>query len=105
MKELHNALKKLKNNKAADVLKLTSEHFKLSIGVLDKFLLDLLNYMVRQSHISPILKEGILSPIFKKGDKSNPSNYRGITVTPVILKILEHVLNERHNQILLDSQS
>ena len=87
------------------MLKLTSEHFKLSKGVLDKFLLDLLNYMVRQSHISPILKEGILSPIFKKGDKFNPSNYKGITVTPVILKILEHVLNERHNQILLDSQS
>ena len=33
IKELHNALKKLKNNKAADLLKLTSEHFKLSIGV------------------------------------------------------------------------
>ena len=55
------------NNKAADVLKLTSKHFKLSIGVLHKFLLDLLNYMVRQYQISPILKEDILSPIFKKG--------------------------------------
>ena len=87
------------------MLKLTSEHFKLSIGALEKFLLDILDYMVRQSRISPILKECILSPILKKGDKSNPSNYRGIAVTPVILKILEHVLNKRHNQILLDSQS
>ena len=34
-KELHNALSRLKNNKAADVLKLTSEHFKLGKDVLD----------------------------------------------------------------------
>ena len=61
--------------------------------------------MIKERHVSPVLKEGLLTPIFKKGDKSNPSNYRGITVTPVILKILEHVLNERQNIILLESQS
>ncbi|MCW4345831.1 MAG: reverse transcriptase family protein [Candidatus Thiodiazotropha endolucinida] len=41
----------------------------------------------------------------KKGDKSNPSNYRGITVTPVILKLLEHILNERQNKTFLTTQS
>ena len=33
-----------------------------------------------------IMKEGILAAIFKKGDPSNPGNYRGITATPVLLK-------------------
>ena len=98
-KELHNALSRLKNNKAAVVLKLTRR------GVLNGYLLKLLNFMIKEMHVSPVLKEGFLTPIFKKGDKSNPSNYRGITVTPVILKILEHVLNERQNTILLESQS
>ena len=55
--------------------------------------------------MSSILKEGIITPIYKKGDSSNPGNYRGITVTPVILKVLEHVLNHRHNAILNPTQS
>ena len=55
--------------------------------------------------VSVVLKEGILTPIFKKGDPSNTGNYRGITVTPVLLKILEHILNARHSQILMNTQS
>ena len=51
------------------------------------------------------MKERILCPVYKKGDPSNPGNYRGITVTPVLLKILEHILNARHNRIYLDTQS
>ena len=103
-KELQSALSILKNNKAANVLKLTSEHFKLSIGVLDRYLFDLLSYMVRQSYL-PHSKGRYTYSKFQNWDKSNPSNYRGITVTPVILKILEHVLNKRHNDILPDTQS
>ena len=46
-----------------------------------------------------------MTPIFKKGDTCDPGNYRGITVTPVLLKILEHILNARHNEIFLSTQS
>ena len=47
-----------------------------------------------------VLKEGILTTIFKKVGPSNPGNYRGITVTPVLLKILEHIINARHSLTL-----
>ena len=103
--ELHSAFLKLKNNKAADIMNLTSEHFKFGKGAMDDYLLALLNFIVEKKSVSPVLKEGLLTPIYKKGDKSDPSNYRGITVTPVFLKLLEHILNERHNKILLDTQS
>ena len=36
----------------------------------------------------------------KKGDMSNPSKYRGISVTPILLKIVEHILNNRQNPLL-----
>ena len=36
--ELHAAFSKLKNNKAADIMNLTSEHFKFGKGVLDTYL-------------------------------------------------------------------
>ncbi len=99
------ALKKLNTNKAADTMDLTSEHLKFAGTTVVEYLKDLLNYIIKEKRISPVLKEGLLTPIFKKGEATNPSNYRGITVTSVILKVLEHVMNKRHNVILEKTQS
>ncbi len=103
--EVQYALKRLNTNKAADSMDLTSEHLKYGGLAVNTFLCELLNYILKEKHISPVLKEGLLSPVFKKGDSTNPSNYRGITVTSVILKVLEHILNKRHNEILDVTQS
>ena len=50
-----------------------------------EFLISFLYYIISTKKVSAVLKEGILTPIFKKGDTSDPGNYRGITVTPVLL--------------------
>ena len=105
LKEVHAAMKRLKNNKAVDIMGLTSEHFKMGGCDLTEFLTSFLNYIISTKKVSAVLKEGILTPIFKKGDTSDPGNYRGITVTPVLLKILEHILNARHNEIFISTQS
>jgi hypothetical protein len=43
-------------------------------------------------HIPDILKIGILFPVFKnKGDCKKAKNYRGITVTPTLSKIIEKI--------------
>ena len=63
------------------------------------------NCLIKAKAIPSILKEGLLTPIYKKGDPTNPGNYRGITVTPVLLKVLEHILNTRHNKISKTTQS
>ena len=57
-----------------------------------EFLTAFLNYLISAKRVSAVLKEGTLTPIYKKGDTGDPGNYRGITVTPVLLKILEHIL-------------
>ena len=84
---------------------LTSEHFKMGVCDLIEFLTSFLNYIISTKKLSVVLKEGILTPIFKKGDTSDPGNYRGITMTPVLLKILKHILNARHNEIFMSTQS
>ena len=72
---------------------------------MKSFLLDMVNHLIHTKKVSFILKEGILTPIFKKGEPTEPGSYRGITVTPVILKVQEHFLNNRHSKILEPSQS
>ena len=103
--EVQKALRKLKNNKAADAMGLTSEHLKLAGQPLVQFLTDSLNHLIQTRRVSVVLKERIVTPIYKKGDPTLPGNYRRITVTPVLLKVQEHILNIRHNKILDPTQS
>jgi hypothetical protein len=34
-----------------------------------------------------------VSPIFKKGDKSKPANYRPVSLTSVCCKVIEHIIH------------
>ena len=75
--EVATALKRLNNNKAVDIRGLTSEHFKIAGKEIIEFLVCLLDYIIASKSISIVLKEGILTPltpIFKKGDPTNPGN-------------------------------
>ena len=90
---------------AVDTMGLCSEHLKLGGTAVVEFITSFSNCLIRSKTVTAVLKEGILTPVYKKGDPSNPGNYRGITVTPVLLKVLEHVLNRRHNKILEETQS
>ena len=99
------ALNRLKNNKAADSMGLCSEHLKFGGQPVVEFVTSMLNCLIKAKVVSAVLKEGIITPVCKKGDSTDPGNYRGITVTPVLLKVFEHVLNCRHNKILGKTQS
>ena len=46
------------------------------------------------------LKKGIVTPIYKDGDKKSKSNYRPITINPIVAKIFEYVLYRRLNEHL-----
>ena len=55
-------------------------------------------------------KKAIVSPIYKKGTKSDPANYRPISLTCLCCKVLEHIVLSHmakhlsHHNIILDSQ-
>ena len=46
------------------------------------------------------LEVGIIKPLFKKGENSNCSNYRGITLLNVVLKVYERIVDKRVREIL-----
>ena len=49
-------------------------------------------------------KDALVSPVFKKGDRSTPSNYRPISLTCVCSKLLEHILSS-HIRAHLENNS
>ena len=55
-------------------------------------------------------REANVTPIFKKGDRHNPANYRPVSLTSIICKLQEHIIAKsimkhlEHNDILVESQ-
>ena len=65
---------------------------------MEKLLVALVRCTFKHGSISESLKMGLLTPIFKnKGTRQQAINYRGITVLPVIGKIVETVIKCRTN--------
>ena len=103
--DVKNAIKGLKNGKAADYAGITSEHLKHAEEEVTPALTDIINAIFRRAEIPEELKTGILTPVLKKGkEKTIPTNYRGITVTPLIGKIIETIIKDRINPILQQTQ-
>ena len=48
------------------------------------------------------LKRAAIVPIYKSGDKSLPSNYRPISLTPILMKISERVIRKQVTQFLTE---
>jgi hypothetical protein len=94
--EVTDAIAKLNTGKAADEDGLCAEGLKLVAPEVAPVLTVLFNQMLELKCVPSGLKRGILTPIGKK-DKSqlHPDNYRGITVTATIGKVLEHIILKR----------
>ena len=75
----------------------------------------MLTYIIQQSlntrTVHKDWKKALVTPIFKKGDKSKPKNYRPVSLTSICCKITEHIIIvsqtmkhlDKHN-ILVDIQ-
>ena len=47
---------------------------------------------LNQQSLPDIWKHANVNPIYKKGDKTNPSNYRPVSLTCISCKLLEHII-------------
>jgi hypothetical protein len=75
------AAKTLKNNKSAYSDKIKNEMLKHSVKILLKLYHKLFNLVLKTGHFPDQWCDGLITPIFKSGDKTDPNNYRGICVT------------------------
>ena len=69
-------------------------------SVLAPIITLLFNASLHQQSLPDIWKHANVSPIYKKGDKTNPSNYRPVSLTCISCKLLEHIICSNLNQLL-----
>ena len=94
-KEIQTAIRALNKGKSADIYNVSVEHLVHVEDVISPVMTLLLNKLLALGKVPDSLKLGVLTPVFKKkGSNLNAKNYRGITVTPILLKVLESVLRE-----------
>ena len=60
-----------------------------------KMLLTLFNLAWDKECVPNFWREGLIVSLFKKGDRQDPGNYRGITLLNVVGKLYSRVINNR----------
>ena len=99
--QVQETVAKLKMGKAADLFGLSSEHLKYAHPSLFDILSSTLTKILETAEVPEPLKMGIITPIFKKKKSIlDPDNYRRITITPIIGKVLEKLIVEPLKEIL-----
>ena len=99
-KEIINAISSLKNNKASSFDQILNEMLKFGQTYIIDPLCKLFNNILSTGKFPVVWAKGIIVPIFKSGEKCNPSNYRGITIGSCIGKLFLKILNNRLDNFL-----
>ena len=94
--ELNKHINKLKNNKACGVDNVINEFLKFSPESYKMLLVKLFNVILKTGIIPTDWCLSFINPIYKnKGQKSDPNNYRGISIISCLGKLFTSLINER----------
>ena len=94
--EVRAAIRSLNLKKAPDCMGLMSEHLVHGGECVAVMLHHIVARIYAEQKIPACLKDGLLTPIHKLGrPKDATSGYRGITILPIIYKIIELIIRER----------
>jgi len=102
VEEVDNAVHCLRVGKAAGLDRLTADHILFSHPSLIIQLHTLFNLCMKHGCVPSQFGQGIVIPLVsdKHGDLCDSDNYRGITVSCVISKLLEHCLMNKYGSYL-----
>ena len=93
--ELKEASYILKKGKASGIDGISNEMLSCLLEVRPDILLRIFNSVLQNSGNTPDWFTSILVPIYKKGRKMDPSNYRGISLICCVNKLFAAILNKR----------
>ena len=103
-------IKKLKENSAAGPDGIGPRFLKSTMSEIVKPLCIVFNISIDTGKVPKDWKHARVTPIFKKGPKGDPGNYRPVSLTSVPCRILESIIKDdmmehlKVNKLLKDSQ-
>lgn len=103
--EVSKIIGSLKNSKAKDIHGLDTHLLKICKESLIAPITHMVNLSLQQRVVPSSWKLATVTPIFKSGDRSNISNYRPISILPVVSKIVERWVANIINDHLHNSPS
>lgn len=95
--EVRNIINNLKNSKSKDAYNINVKIIKSLINIIIYPLTKLINQCIKSNTFPKILKLSKVVPIHKKGPIDDPSNYRPISLVPILAKIFEALLKNQIN--------
>jgi hypothetical protein len=91
--EVKTIIDNLQSSSSPGISQIPTVVLKFSAPILSKILVDFINHAIINCEIPNEWKIAIVSPLYKnKGDKSDPNNYRAISILPPIAKLFEKVI-------------
>jgi hypothetical protein len=93
--EVEMAIEKLKRHKLPDIDQIPAELIKAGGRTICSEVHKLINSIWNKQELPEQWKESIIVPIYKKGDKTDCNNYRGISLLSATYKILSIIILSR----------
>ena len=87
-------IKKMKDNKSPGVDGIPPKLLKEIFEQISTPLAKLFNLSLEEGIVPSEWKEGNITPLFKKGSRNKPENYRPVSLTSVVCKLLETLIRD-----------
>ena len=98
--DIRNIITSLSDNKSPGPDGIPSSIIKLLEPLLTPVLTNIVNHSITEGIFPSDWKQSLVVPIFKSGDQTSLSNYRPISLTNILSRILEKIVNKQIKQYM-----
>ena len=94
-------IKKINDNKSPGVDGIPSKLLKEIVEQISAPLAKLFNLSLEEGIVPSEWKEANITPLFKKGSRNKPENYRPVSLTSVVCKLFETLIRDHIVEFLV----
>ena len=94
-------IKKMKDNKSPGVDRIPPKLLKEIVEQISTPLAKVFNLSLQEGIYPSEWKEANITPLFKKGSRNKPENYRLVSLTSVVCKLLETLIRDHMVEFLV----